>query len=158
MKQKANQNTNSKRERICDVALLMSVAWIINFGSWDDIYHLDFLKGPTETVILVAVLSISWYNLIGFYYFQFYFFPSTFLRFVSCLAEANLPPFDFLRANLSWCLVLIFRMALESFFSLVCLSVLEFYLWDWYFMLLFWVMTCVLYFLCYVVFNFFFGF
>jgi len=36
--------------QIGDVALLMVIAWIINFGSWSFIYYLEFLSGSVEIV------------------------------------------------------------------------------------------------------------
>nr|URX52949.1 NADH dehydrogenase subunit 5 [Glyptotermes sp. 6 AB-2022a]URX52975.1 NADH dehydrogenase subunit 5 [Glyptotermes sp. 6 AB-2022a]URX54520.1 NADH dehydrogenase subunit 5 [Glyptotermes sp. 6 AB-2022a] len=49
--------------RIGDVALLMVIAWMINFGSWNYIYYLDFLANSFEMglisllVILAAMTS-----------------------------------------------------------------------------------------------------
>nr|AQP30108.1 NADH dehydrogenase subunit 5 [Microtermes sp. A TB-2017] len=49
--------------RIGDVALLMVIAWMINFGSWSFIYYLDFLSGSVEMglisflVVLAAMTS-----------------------------------------------------------------------------------------------------
>nr|QXT44226.1 NADH dehydrogenase subunit 5 [Adaiphrotermes sp. CIVT232] len=49
--------------RIGDVALLMVIAWMINFGSWSFIYYLDFLSGSFEMglisflVVLAAMTS-----------------------------------------------------------------------------------------------------
>ena len=34
--------------RIGDVALLMFIAWMINFGSWSFVYCLEFLSGSVE--------------------------------------------------------------------------------------------------------------
>jgi hypothetical protein len=34
--------------RIGDVALLMVIAWMLNFGRWNYIYYLDFLTGSFE--------------------------------------------------------------------------------------------------------------
>jgi len=36
---------NVLSNRIGDVALLIVIAWIINFGSWSFIYYLEFLSG-----------------------------------------------------------------------------------------------------------------
>nr|QXT44239.1 NADH dehydrogenase subunit 5 [Adaiphrotermes sp. CIVT267] len=49
--------------RIGDVALLMVIAWMVNFGSWSFIYYLDFLSGSFEMglisflVVLAAMTS-----------------------------------------------------------------------------------------------------
>nr|URX52988.1 NADH dehydrogenase subunit 5 [Glyptotermes sp. 6 AB-2022a] len=49
--------------RIGDVALLMVIAWMVNFGSWNYIYYLDFLANSFEMglisllVILAAMTS-----------------------------------------------------------------------------------------------------
>nr|URX53571.1 NADH dehydrogenase subunit 5 [Procryptotermes corniceps] len=45
--------------RVGDVALLMVIAWMINFGSWNYIYYLDFLKNSFEMglVSLLVVLA-----------------------------------------------------------------------------------------------------
>ena len=49
--------------RIGDVALLMVIAWIINFGSWSFIYYLEFISGSIEIelisflVVLAAITS-----------------------------------------------------------------------------------------------------
>nr|AIY61848.1 NADH dehydrogenase subunit 5 [Cephalotermes rectangularis] len=43
--------------RIGDVALLMVIAWMINFGSWSFIYYLEFLSGSIE-MELISVLVV----------------------------------------------------------------------------------------------------
>nr|URX54468.1 NADH dehydrogenase subunit 5 [Glyptotermes sp. 17 AB-2022a] len=49
--------------RIGDVALLMVIAWMVNFGSWNYVYYLDFLAGSFEMelislfVVLAAMTS-----------------------------------------------------------------------------------------------------
>nr|QAX91110.1 NADH dehydrogenase subunit 5 [Parrhinotermes sp. C MW-2019] len=49
--------------RVGDVALLMVIAWMINFGGWNFVYYLDFLAGSFEMnlisllVILAAMTS-----------------------------------------------------------------------------------------------------
>nr|AIY62147.1 NADH dehydrogenase subunit 5 [Glyptotermes sp. C TB-2014] len=43
--------------RVGDVALLMVIAWMVNFGSWNYIYYLDFLAGSFE-MDLISVLVI----------------------------------------------------------------------------------------------------
>nr|AQP28073.1 NADH dehydrogenase subunit 5 [Macrotermes sp. B TB-2017] len=49
--------------RVGDVALLMVIAWMINFGSWSFVYYLEFLSGSIEMglisflVVLAAMTS-----------------------------------------------------------------------------------------------------
>nr|URX54455.1 NADH dehydrogenase subunit 5 [Procryptotermes speiseri] len=43
--------------RVGDVALLMVIAWMINFGSWNYIYYLEFLKNSFE-MNLISLLVI----------------------------------------------------------------------------------------------------
>nr|URX52819.1 NADH dehydrogenase subunit 5 [Cryptotermes chacoensis] len=49
--------------RVGDVALLMVIAWMLNFGSWNYIYYLEFLRNSLEMdlisllVVLAAVTS-----------------------------------------------------------------------------------------------------
>nr|YP_010034219.1 NADH dehydrogenase subunit 5 [Monochamus sparsutus]QOW83758.1 NADH dehydrogenase subunit 5 [Monochamus sparsutus] len=43
--------------RIGDVALLMSIAWMLNFGSWSFIYYLDFLKS-NKIMELISILVV----------------------------------------------------------------------------------------------------
>nr|URX53636.1 NADH dehydrogenase subunit 5 [Bifiditermes sp. 2 AB-2022a] len=49
--------------RVGDVALLMVIAWMVNFGSWNYIYYLSYLKGSFEMglisflVVLAAMTS-----------------------------------------------------------------------------------------------------
>nr|YP_009346048.1 NADH dehydrogenase subunit 5 [Pseudocosmetura anjiensis]AQM39805.1 NADH dehydrogenase subunit 5 [Pseudocosmetura anjiensis] len=43
--------------RIGDVALLMAIAWMLNFGSWNYIYYLDVMK-DSEIMYIVAGLVI----------------------------------------------------------------------------------------------------
>nr|WCQ78449.1 NADH dehydrogenase subunit 5 [Agriotes sp. GTI-106] len=43
--------------RIGDVALLISIAWMLNYGSWNYIYYLDFMKNDfTMTIIGMLVV------------------------------------------------------------------------------------------------------
>nr|YP_010238872.1 NADH dehydrogenase subunit 5 [Anoplophora horsfieldi]QTE20921.1 NADH dehydrogenase subunit 5 [Anoplophora horsfieldi] len=45
--------------RIGDVALLLSIAWMLNFGSWSFIYYLDFFKNDKimEFISLMVILA-----------------------------------------------------------------------------------------------------
>jgi NADH-ubiquinone oxidoreductase chain 5 len=48
--------------RIGDVALLIAIAWIINFGSWIFIYYFEFLSGSVEiemTSFLVGLATMT---------------------------------------------------------------------------------------------------
>nr|QZK21929.1 NADH dehydrogenase subunit 5 [Amitermes sp. QLD_087] len=50
--------------RIGDVALLMVIAWMINYGSWSFIYYLDFMSGSFEMelisfLVLLAAMTSS---------------------------------------------------------------------------------------------------
>ena len=48
----------------CDVALLMVIVWIINFGSWNFIYYLEFLSASVEIelisfLVVLAAMAIN---------------------------------------------------------------------------------------------------
>nr|WMY24151.1 NADH dehydrogenase subunit 5 [Coarctotermes sp. F MLW-2023a]WMY24157.1 NADH dehydrogenase subunit 5 [Coarctotermes sp. E MLW-2023a] len=45
--------------RIGDVALLMVIAWMINFGSWSFIYYLDFLFGSFEMELISFLVVLA---------------------------------------------------------------------------------------------------
>lgn len=45
--------------RIGDVALLIVIAWIINFGSWSFVYYLDFLSGSVEMGLISALVVLA---------------------------------------------------------------------------------------------------
>nr|AQP30579.1 NADH dehydrogenase subunit 5 [Odontotermes sp. BDIT085] len=45
--------------RIGDVALLMVIAWMINFGSWSFVYYLDFLAGSVEMEIISFLVVLA---------------------------------------------------------------------------------------------------
>nr|YP_009350722.1 NADH dehydrogenase subunit 5 [Silvestritermes heyeri]AQP27648.1 NADH dehydrogenase subunit 5 [Silvestritermes heyeri] len=45
--------------RIGDVALLMVIAWMINFGSWSFIYYLDFLSGSVEMELISFLVVLA---------------------------------------------------------------------------------------------------
>nr|AMX22790.1 NADH dehydrogenase subunit 5 [Coptotermes sepangensis] len=45
--------------RIGDVALLMVIAWMLNFGSWSFIYYLDFLSGSVEMELISFLVVLA---------------------------------------------------------------------------------------------------
>nr|WNL54427.1 NADH dehydrogenase subunit 5 [Amitermes sp. A MLW-2023a] len=45
--------------RIGDVALLMVIAWMINFGSWSFIYYLDFMFGSFEMELISFLVLLA---------------------------------------------------------------------------------------------------
>nr|YP_009544245.1 NADH dehydrogenase subunit 5 [Roisinitermes ebogoensis]AYO45653.1 NADH dehydrogenase subunit 5 [Roisinitermes ebogoensis]URX52858.1 NADH dehydrogenase subunit 5 [Roisinitermes ebogoensis] len=45
--------------RIGDVALLMVIAWMINFGSWNYIYYLEFLSGSFEMELISLLVVLA---------------------------------------------------------------------------------------------------
>nr|AQP27060.1 NADH dehydrogenase subunit 5 [Odontotermes sp. BDIT086] len=45
--------------RIGDVALLMVIAWMINFGSWSFVYYLDFLAGSVEMEVISFLVVLA---------------------------------------------------------------------------------------------------
>nr|URH16926.1 NADH dehydrogenase subunit 5 [Microcerotermes papuanus] len=45
--------------RIGDVALLIVIAWMINFGSWSFIYYLDFLSGSMEMELISFLVVLA---------------------------------------------------------------------------------------------------
>nr|YP_010621013.1 NADH dehydrogenase subunit 5 [Periplaneta japonica]WAX39396.1 NADH dehydrogenase subunit 5 [Periplaneta japonica] len=45
--------------RIGDVSLLMAIAWMLNFGSWNYIYYLDLLKGSKEMEIISFLVVLA---------------------------------------------------------------------------------------------------
>nr|AVN68009.1 NADH dehydrogenase subunit 5 [Melanozosteria nitida] len=45
--------------RIGDVCLLMAIAWMLNFGSWNYIYYLEFLKGSYEMEIISFLVVLA---------------------------------------------------------------------------------------------------
>nr|YP_006503955.1 NADH dehydrogenase subunit 5 [Coptotermes lacteus]AFM92455.1 NADH dehydrogenase subunit 5 [Coptotermes lacteus] len=45
--------------RIGDVALLMVIAWMLNFGSWSFIYYLDFLSGSIEMELISFLVVLA---------------------------------------------------------------------------------------------------
>nr|AVN67749.1 NADH dehydrogenase subunit 5 [Eurycotis sp. B074] len=45
--------------RIGDVCLLMAIAWMLNFGSWNYLYYLDLLKGSIEMEIISFLVVLA---------------------------------------------------------------------------------------------------
>nr|YP_010519758.1 NADH dehydrogenase subunit 5 [Rhaphidophora quadrispina]UXP34381.1 NADH dehydrogenase subunit 5 [Rhaphidophora quadrispina] len=45
--------------RIGDVALLMAIAWMLNFGSWNYVYYLDFFVNSLEMKIIGAMILLA---------------------------------------------------------------------------------------------------
>nr|YP_010621039.1 NADH dehydrogenase subunit 5 [Periplaneta svenhedini]WAX39422.1 NADH dehydrogenase subunit 5 [Periplaneta svenhedini] len=45
--------------RIGDVCLLMAIAWMLNFGSWNFIYYLELLKGSLEMEIISFLVVLA---------------------------------------------------------------------------------------------------
>nr|YP_009250500.1 NADH dehydrogenase subunit 5 [Coptotermes michaelseni]AMX22751.1 NADH dehydrogenase subunit 5 [Coptotermes michaelseni] len=45
--------------RIGDVALLMVIAWMLNFGSWSFIYYLEFLSGSVEMELISFLVVLA---------------------------------------------------------------------------------------------------
>nr|YP_010946954.1 NADH dehydrogenase subunit 5 [Sigmella ectobioides]WGO57711.1 NADH dehydrogenase subunit 5 [Sigmella ectobioides] len=45
--------------RVGDVALLMSIAWMLNFGSWNYIYYLECMKGEVVMSIIVMFVFLA---------------------------------------------------------------------------------------------------
>nr|ABN10490.1 NADH dehydrogenase subunit 5 [Reticulitermes virginicus] len=45
--------------RIGDVALLMAIAWMINFGSWNFVYYLEFMAGSVEMELISFLVVLA---------------------------------------------------------------------------------------------------
>nr|YP_010895230.1 NADH dehydrogenase subunit 5 [Orthoprosopa grisea]WJW73769.1 NADH dehydrogenase subunit 5 [Orthoprosopa grisea] len=45
--------------RVGDVALLMAVAWMLNYGSWNYIYYLEFMKNDVEMMIIGTFVVLA---------------------------------------------------------------------------------------------------
>nr|AVN68060.1 NADH dehydrogenase subunit 5 [Polyzosteria viridissima] len=45
--------------RIGDISLLMAIAWMLNFGSWNYIYYLDLFKGSYEMEIISFLVVLA---------------------------------------------------------------------------------------------------
>nr|WEG23040.1 NADH dehydrogenase subunit 5 [Senometopia sp. 1 HNL-2023a] len=45
--------------RIGDVALLLAIAWMLNYGSWNYIFYLEFMKNTSEMVIICFLVVLA---------------------------------------------------------------------------------------------------
>nr|UBS93985.1 NADH dehydrogenase subunit 5 [Saperda tetrastigma] len=45
--------------RIGDVALLMAIAWMLNYGSWNFIYYLEFMKESMEMKLISGLIILA---------------------------------------------------------------------------------------------------
>nr|AGC22237.1 NADH dehydrogenase subunit 5 [Anopheles minimus] len=45
--------------RIGDVALLLAIAWMLNYGSWNYIFYLDMMKNNIEMMIIGALVMLA---------------------------------------------------------------------------------------------------
>ena len=45
--------------RIGDVALLLAIAWILNYGSWNYIFYLDIIKNNIEIIIIGGLVILA---------------------------------------------------------------------------------------------------
>nr|UAJ48138.1 NADH dehydrogenase subunit 5 [Gromphadorhina portentosa] len=45
--------------RIGDVALLMAIAWMLNFGSWNYIFYLDYFKNSIEMEVISVLVVLA---------------------------------------------------------------------------------------------------
>nr|YP_009158186.1 NADH dehydrogenase subunit 5 [Anopheles culicifacies B]AKN58329.1 NADH dehydrogenase subunit 5 [Anopheles culicifacies B] len=45
--------------RIGDVALLLAIAWMLNYGSWNYIFYLDMMKNNVEMMIIGALVMLA---------------------------------------------------------------------------------------------------
>nr|ADO60562.2 NADH dehydrogenase subunit 5 [Ptinus rufipes] len=45
--------------RIGDVALLISISWMMNYGSWNFLYYLDFVKMDFSMYLIVLLVSLA---------------------------------------------------------------------------------------------------
>nr|URH16839.1 NADH dehydrogenase subunit 1 [Glyptotermes pubescens] len=95
---------------LCCTSLGVYTVMIAGWSSNSNYSLLGGLRSVAQTIsyevslaliLLSFVFLICGYNLIDFYYFQFYLwlifftFPLSFVWFISCLAETNRTPFDF---------------------------------------------------------------
>lgn len=47
------------RNRIGDVALLIAIAWILNYGSWNYIFYLEVIKIDLEIIIIAGLVMLA---------------------------------------------------------------------------------------------------
>nr|BCZ16568.1 NADH dehydrogenase subunit 5 [Chironomus yoshimatsui] len=45
--------------RLGDVALLMSIAWMLNYGSWNFLFYIEFMKGDFQMSIVCAMAILA---------------------------------------------------------------------------------------------------
>nr|YP_010627195.1 NADH dehydrogenase subunit 5 [Eristalinus euzonus]WBK26912.1 NADH dehydrogenase subunit 5 [Eristalinus euzonus] len=45
--------------RIGDVALLMAIAWMLNYGSWNYVFYLEFMKNDMEMIIVGSLVMLA---------------------------------------------------------------------------------------------------
>nr|WRM53925.1 NADH dehydrogenase subunit 5 [Linnaemya omega] len=45
--------------RIGDVALLMAIAWMLNYGSWNYVFYLEFMKNDVEMIIIGLLVVLA---------------------------------------------------------------------------------------------------
>nr|YP_010414526.1 NADH dehydrogenase subunit 5 [Dendroleon similis]URT60692.1 NADH dehydrogenase subunit 5 [Dendroleon similis] len=45
--------------RVGDVALLLSIAWMLNYGSWNYIYYLEFMSGDYQMTIIAWLVVLA---------------------------------------------------------------------------------------------------
>nr|WKU83967.1 NADH dehydrogenase subunit 5 [Habromyia sp. 'wygodzinskyi'] len=45
--------------RIGDVALLMAIAWMLNYGSWNYYFYLEFMKNDMEMIVVGALVMLA---------------------------------------------------------------------------------------------------
>nr|WEG23105.1 NADH dehydrogenase subunit 5 [Compsilura concinnata] len=45
--------------RIGDVALLLAIAWMLNYGSWNYVFYLDFMKNSLEMMIIGSLVMLA---------------------------------------------------------------------------------------------------
>nr|YP_010138713.1 NADH dehydrogenase subunit 5 [Compsilura concinnata]QQJ94214.1 NADH dehydrogenase subunit 5 [Compsilura concinnata] len=45
--------------RIGDVALLLAIAWMLNYGSWNYVFYLEFMKNNTEMMMIGVLIMLA---------------------------------------------------------------------------------------------------
>nr|QGW56741.1 NADH dehydrogenase subunit 5 [Volucella nigricans] len=45
--------------RVGDVALLLAIAWMLNYGSWNYIYYLEFMKSDNEMLLIGVLIMLA---------------------------------------------------------------------------------------------------